>query len=1077
MPPLSPRSLAAASALALVASLLTAGLAAAPAHAAVPADLTPLVNPLIGTQKEGNTFPGAALPFGMVQLSPDTGWGTGYNYDQTKIRGFSHTHLSGVGCGSATEVSVMPTVGAVGSNDPNTYGQTLNHAQEQATAGFYRVGMPNGVTAELTATLRTGWHRYTFPASTQANVMFNTSEVKGGNGGANSSSVSIVNSDTVEGSVTESGFCSSSPAHTVYFSARFSRPFASFGTWSGGTFTNGSRSSTGTASTGGWVRFDTSTDRVVTLKLGLSYTGIAGARTNLAAETTSAGFNFDTVKQAAHDTWNTKLHKAEVDGGTADRQTAFYTSLYHSLLHPNLSGDTDGSYRGFDNVTRTASGYTPYQTFSLWDTYRAQNQLVALLEPQVARDYALSLLAVDRELGWLPRWSLYNTETNTMTGDPVTPFLVDLWARGLLNGYEEQFYTALRKNATGVPGTGLGINARNGNNYYTSIGYVPTGGSCTPTHPFDHDCQYPASATLEYSAADAGLSLMARALGHTADADMLAARGLNYRNLFDSSIGFFRPRNAGGTWQPSYSPTDGAHMFHEAGAYQYQWLVPQDPDGLVALLGGKTAANARLDQFFAYSGLLTDPSGTARTKWVNGAYDYYSFMTYNPNNEPDLLAPYTYLWTGQPYKTATVVRSAFTLFSNAPNGVTGNDDLGTMSAWYVFSSLGLYPLMNGANFYGVTTPQFPYAKVTIGSYGTQQGGTLTVNAPGVTDTNRYIATAARNGAGFTRTWLSQADVAKGATLDYTVSGTPGTWGTGAGDVPPSAVHANPPALGTNLALNRPATGSTACASTEGPDKAVNGSVSGGNTDKFCSLTGPSWLQVDLGSNQQLGSFVIRHAGAGGESADYDTKAFTIQLSTDGTNWSTPVNVSGANSGVTTHTIATATARYVKLNVSAPTQTTDTATRVYEFEVYAPTAGPVNLALNKPVTSSTACATTEGPEKAVNGTVSGGNADKFCSGVAGAWLRVDLGSVRNISRFEVAHAEAGGEPATYNTKAYTIDVSTDGTTWTPIVAVTNNNAAETAHQVTASGRYVRLTVQTPTQTTDGATRIYELRVLG
>ncbi|MFI5915884.1 GH92 family glycosyl hydrolase [Dactylosporangium sp. NPDC051541] len=1058
------------------AAAVTVTALGAPARAAVPADLTGLVNPLIGTQKEGNTFPGAALPFGMAQVSPDTGWGTGYNYDHTKVWGFSQTHLSGVGCPVAGEVPLMPTVGAVNSNDPNTYGQALNHAQEQATPGYYRLGMANGVTAELTATLRSGWQRYTFPAGTQSNVLFNTAQARGSATGASSSSVSIPNSTTVEGSVTVSGFCNTSPAHTIYFSAQFSRPFASYGTWAGSTFTSGSGSSSGSGARGGWVRFDTSSDRAVTVKVGLSYTGLGGARSNLSAETSAAGFNFDTVRTAAHDTWNAKLHKAEVDGGTTDRQVAFYTSLYHSLLHPNLAGDVDGSYRGFDNAVHTASGYTPYQTFSLWDTYRAQNQLVALLEPQVARDSALSLLAVDRELGWLPRWALDNTETNTMTGDPVTPFLVDLWSRGLLSGYEEQFYTALRKNAFGTPAASTGLNARNGNPYYTALGYIPTGVVCTPTNSFDHDCQYPSSSTLEYAASDSALSIMARALGHTADADQLAARGQNYRNLFDPSIGFFRPRNANGVFAPTYSPTDGAHTFHEAGAYQYQWLVPQDPDGLIGLLGGKANTNTRLDQFFAYDNLLSDPSGTAHNTWVNGAYDYYSFTTYNPNNEPDLLAPYTYLWTGQPYKTATVLRAAYTLFANGPNGVTGNDDLGTMSAWYVFASLGLYPLMNGANFYGVSTPQFPSAKVTVGSFGSQQGGTITINAPGVTDANRYITTASLGGTAFTRTWLAQADIAHGAAINYSVGGTPSAWGTAASDTPPSANHTTPPAAPVNLAQGKATTGSAACASTEGPDKAVNGSVTGGNADKFCSTAAGAWVQVDLGSAQPLNRITVKHAGAGGEQSAYNTKAFNLQVSTDGSTWSTPVTVTNNADPVTTHQLATTTARYVRLNVTTPTQTADGATRIYELEAYGP--AQTNWALNRTVTGSTACAATEGPEKAVNGSVSGGNSDKFCSATAGATLQVDLGASRSISRFELAHAQAGGESADYNTKAYTIDVSADGTTWTRAVTVTANTAANTAHPVALSARYVRLTVQTPTQiANDTVTRIYELRAIG
>ncbi|HVK25039.1 MAG TPA: GH92 family glycosyl hydrolase [Actinokineospora sp.] len=895
-----------------------------PAGAAVPADLTTLVNPLIGTRNHGNTFPGAAMPFGMVQVSPDTGWNTGYNYDHTRVWGFSHTHLSGVGCGAATEVPLMPTVGAVTSNSPATYGQTLDHTKETASPGYYKLGMPNGVTAELTATLRTGLQRYTFPTTTQANVMINVASARGGI--ANSSAISIVGNDTVEGSVTLSGFCGSNSVatHTVYFSTKFSRSFTSKGTWTGTTFTQNGTSSSGTGARGGWVTFDASTNKTVTAKTGLSYTGLAGARANLTAETGTA-FDFDGKKTAAHDTWNTKLHKIEVDGGTTDRQVAFYTSLYHSLLHPNVASDTDGKYMGFDKVVHTASGYTPYQVFSLWDTFRSQNQLLSLIEPQAARDMGLSLLAINREFGWLPRWTMYNSETNIMTGDPVTPFLVDLWSRGLLHGYEEEAYTALWNNVNNVPATTLGINARHGNPNYKSLGYVAHGAACTPWLAGNKDCDFSGSATLEYAAADSALAIMAAGLGKSADAATLRARGQNYRNIYDASIGSFRPRKAEGSWLTPYNQVSGEQEFHESGSYQYQYLVPQDTAGLVGMLGGAAATNTKLDAFFDYPGLLTDMAATAKNVWVNGAYDYYTFKTYNPNNEPDLLAPYTYLWTGQPYKTATVVRAAYTLFTNAPNGVTGNDDLGTMSAWYVLSSLGLYPLMNGTNAYGVTTPQFPSATLKIDTYGTNQGGTLTINAPGVTDANRYISTAKLGTTAFTRTWLSQDDFDKGGALDYTLSTTPGTWGTGTKDVPPSP---NSP----NLALNRPTTSAAPCGTTEGPEKAVNGSITGGRTDKFCSLATSAWMRVDLGSAKAIKSFVVKHAGAGGESTTYNTKAFTIQTSNDGTTWTTRATVTANTANVTTHPVTSVSARYVRLNVTTPTQTTNTATRIYELEV-------------------------------------------------------------------------------------------------------------------------------------------------
>jgi hypothetical protein len=277
---------------------------------------------------------------------------------------------------------------------------------------------------------------------------------------------------------------------------------------------------------------------------------------------------------------------------------------------------------------------------------------------------------------------------------------------------------------------------------------------------------------------------------------MFAARGQNYRTLWDARIGTFRPRTEDGAWMDPYDPATGNEQFHESGAYQYQWLVPQDPKGMISLLGGTTVANDRLDEFFAYDKLLADAERTARTEWVNSAYNYYGATTYNPNNEPDLLSPYTYLWTGEPYKAATVVRAAETLFTNGPDGMTGNDDLGTMSAWYVFSSLGLYPTMSGAGFYGVSSPQFPQAKLQIGSYG-RQGGTLTISAPGASADNRYIRTAALDGRAFTRTYLRHNEIQRGGRLDYALATAPGSWGTRPGDAPPS-VNGGAPFAVTDL---------------------------------------------------------------------------------------------------------------------------------------------------------------------------------------------------------------------------------------------------------------------------------------
>jgi predicted alpha-1,2-mannosidase len=765
------------------AAMLCTGMLALPvtASADAPTDLTSLVNPFVGTQNNGNTFPGATMPFGMVQESPDNGGATGYNYDTPTIYGFGQTHLSGVGCGMEGELPIMPTTGPITTTDYRSYASDYSHGDEQAQPGYYQVHLAKyDVNTELTATDRTGWQRYTFPAGSQANLLFNTGKA---NMTVFDSYVKIVGSDTVEGYVHDGHFCAGQDQHTLYFIAHFNRAFSAFGTWSGSTVTAGSRdSAAGQSSNGAYLTFDTMTDRSVTATIALSYTGLDGAQKNMAAE--ASGHDFDSVRQAADDAWNARLHQIEISGGTNDRQVSFYTALYHSMLGPNLEGDVDGRYMGSDGTVHQAPDYTPYANLSLWDTYRTQNQLLELLAPNVSRAVALSILAVQREGGWLPRWELQGGETNIMTGDPVTPFLVENWSQGLLAGHEEEAYQALRQNATEVPPASVPQNGRLGNTWYTTQGYAPCLPSHVPAKGGDDDLQHGASATLEYAVADASLSLMANALGHQQDAALFAQRGQNYRSIWDQSIGFFRPRTADGIWQSPYDPSTAQNCFHEGDAYQYQWLVPQDPAGNTALLGGESATAKRLDDFFDYSELLSDPAGTARTKWVGAAYDYYGATTYNPNNEPDLIAPYTYLWTDHPDHTATVVHAAETLFTNAPNGMTGNDDLGAMSSWYVFSSLGLYPYMAGGQFFAMTSPQFTQAVVHIAD-GPKQGGALTINAPGAGADASYITQAHISGKASTKSWVSDSAVLHGGTIVLTLSGTPGAWGTGQSDKPPS----------------------------------------------------------------------------------------------------------------------------------------------------------------------------------------------------------------------------------------------------------------------------------------------------
>lgn len=744
-----------------------------------------LVNPFVGTKNFGNTFPGPSAPFGMVQVSPDTGGQGGYDYAASAIYGFSQTHLSGVGCGVMGELPVMPTVGYVKYVDPSIYKSTFSHEDEQAMPGYYRVGLKTyGITAELTATPRTGWQRYTFPTTSQANVLFNTGKA---NQNVFDSEIHVVDDRTIEGRVHAGGFCAGHDEHTLYFSATFDRPFVAFGSWHAGAPKAGVRDASGSGDNGAYVTFDAMTDHDVVLKIGVSYTSVEGARSNLSAETADS-YDFDAKRAALRDTWLKELNRIQIYGGEPERRTAFFTSLYHSLMHPNLAGDVDGKYMGFDSAVHTASGYTPYQNFSLWDTYRPQHELLELLEPAVARDVALSIVAIGRDGGWLPRWALANSETNIMTGDPVTPFLVESWSKGLLAGHEEEAYGLLVKNATSEPPVASKYNGRSGIRYYLKSGYIPSGlkvGTDCAHKGGDNDCDHPTSATMEYALADAALALMAKGLGHNADAAMFAMRGQAYHNLWDDSIKQFRPKTTAGTFVEPYNPIDAGHQFHEGGAYQYQWLVPQDPAGLVALMGGNAAAEKRLDDFFAYSKLLSDAAKTVREDWITQPYDYYGKPTYNPNNEPDLLAPYMYLWAGAPAKTATVVRAAMTLFTTGADGMTGNDDLGTMSAWYIFSSLGLYPVMAGANFFALSSPQFPLAKLQIGDYDKAQGGALTIKAYGATDEDRYIQAVQVNGTKHPETWLPWSSLAYGAEIDHALGAMPSDWGTQPGHQPPS----------------------------------------------------------------------------------------------------------------------------------------------------------------------------------------------------------------------------------------------------------------------------------------------------
>ncbi|WP_405015054.1 lectin [Kitasatospora sp. NBC_01539] len=703
--------------------------ASPPAAAVAVADPAGLVNPLLGTSHEGNVFPGADAPFGMVQWSPDTPSkppGGGYAYSDNVVTGFSLNHLSGPGCGATNDIPVLPTVGAVDGAATVPFA----HADESASAGAYQVRLGNGVTTELTATTRSGMARFTFPATDRANLLF-----KLGAGNATDLRFTRVSGTEVSGSVTTGHFCASHPTYTVYFDMVFDRPFASTGVFGGGNA----------------VTFDTTGNRVVQAKVGLSYVSEAGAVSNRAAE--NPNWDFAATRQAARTAWNSLLGRIAVTGGTSDQQRVFYTSLYRSLLHPNVVSDTDGRYRGFDHRVHTVAGgqQAQYATYSGWDIYRTQAQLEALVAPQQAGDSAQSLVNDYAQGGFLPKWSLNEYETDVMNGDPAVAIIAAYHAFGARNFDTAAAKSAMVAQSTTRNGIRLGLD------YLSNYGYLPSDGAYPPNF-------YGSVATLlEYSAQDFAVSAFAGALGDSANRDRFANRAQNWRNAFNPATGFMQPRLADGSWRPGFDPAS-SDQFVEGTSWQYTGAVPHNVRGLADAMGGNAKMAAYLDS------VLADLHGAGGTHADLG-------------NEPSVELPWEYDYIGQPWKTQKVVRQVQDqLWPNDPArwGV-GNDDLGTMSAWYVWSALGMYPETPGTADLALGSPLFTEVSIALGS-----GGTIRITAPQAAGNAPYVQSATLDGKAWNNAYLPPSFVTGGGTLSFVLGTAPNTaWASGPSSAPPS----------------------------------------------------------------------------------------------------------------------------------------------------------------------------------------------------------------------------------------------------------------------------------------------------
>lgn len=727
-----------------------AGAATPPATATASAlvrDPVASVNPFIGTANGGDTFPGADVPFGMVQWSPDTvdrPDGGGYAYGSKSIIGYSLTHLSGPGCPGEGDVPILPVAGPLPANPANAT-EPFDHSDETATPGYYQLDA-GGVDTQLTTTTRSGMATITFPTGSATGSLL----LKLGNSatGVTASSFHVVDDEEVAGQVTSGYFCGAQNTYTLYFDMVFDQPFTTTGSWS----TKGVD--------GDDVTFDTAADPVVKAKVGISYVSDADAVLNRATE--NPHWNFAAVKDAAEKSWRTMLDKIRIGGGTPAQQTVFYTALYHSLLDPSTYSDVNGQYLGEDGQVHTvvAPQQVQYANYSGWDIYRSEIQLVSLLAPQQTSDMVASMLNDDAQSGQLPKWDEDDAETYIMVGDPADSIIADAYAFGATDFDASQALSDMVTEAT-VPN-----DIRPGLAYDETDGYLPVDGTYGCCNFYG-----PVSTQQEYDIADNSIAELASALGDVSTAQTFATRAQNWQNVFNPGSGFMQPKMSAGMFQPGFSPTSTA-AFVEADSYVYTPLVPFDLQGLIDAEGG----NANWVAFL--NGLTSNVVAEGPTEIQMG-------------NEPSFEIPWEYDYAGDPSGTEEVVREIQDeLYTDSPGGLAGNDDLGAMSSWYVWSALGAYPETPGSAVVALGSPLFPSIVFTLGN-----GNTITETAPAASTATPYVDGVTLDGAPWQQASLPADLFTDGGTLDWTLGSSPTAWASAAGDAPPSSSAGLLPGLG------------------------------------------------------------------------------------------------------------------------------------------------------------------------------------------------------------------------------------------------------------------------------------------
>lgn len=735
----------------LVAILFVLGLASCQLNRE-PVDF---VDPMIGTDGTGHTYPGASLPFGMVQLSPDTrlsGWEgcSGYHYSDHFIYGFSHTHLSGTGALDYGDILICPVVDspAIQAGSPDDpakgYGSTFSHSREYAEAGYYRVMLDEGpVKCEMTTTQRTGFHRYTFRRKQRGYIVLDLTH----RDQVLSSSIQVNGTTEIVGLRRSQSWAQD---QYVYFVMQFNRPFRDFQVYLHdepiiGSEANGNHIKA-------WFGFSRQSPNEVLVKVGISAVSIEGARKNLEQE--NPGWDFNQVRRNAHETWNQVLDKISVEGATDSQQRTFYTALYHQYLCPNVYMDVDGKYRGRDLLIHQNTDFTYYTLFSLWDTFRATHPLFALMEPGTTLDFIKTFLTQYEQGGMLPVWELSANETGTMIGYHSVPVIVDAYVKGIQEFDSDLAFEAM-KNSADQDHLGL--------KHYKSLGYIPASEEGSSV-----------SKTLEYAYDDWCIAQFAKALQADSDYVRYIQRSQYYKNLFDPSTGFMRAK-MGARWFSPFDPSEVNYNYTEANAWQYSFFVPHDVSGLMDLLGGQDSLADRLDRMFSSS---SETSGTQQAD-ITGMIGQYAH-----GNEPSHHMAYLYSFVGQPWNTQLRVRQIMDeLYNDRPDGLCGNEDCGQMSAWYLFSAMGFYPVTPGTSTYVLGSPLFKRIVLDL-----PNGQTFTVQADNNSSSNRYVQHATLNGQPYTKSYLDHQNILQGGILKLVMGPEPNReWGSGPEDLPVTEV--------------------------------------------------------------------------------------------------------------------------------------------------------------------------------------------------------------------------------------------------------------------------------------------------